>query len=439
MSFLDSRRHDRFLVNAHWLMRLRWVAVAGQLATVAFVAGVLRVPLSLLPLMAIIGVTIVTNTAFFLWLRRSAKVGQTVGPERGHWLLAAIMGLDLLALTGLLYFSGGPSNPFTIFYFVNLALSAVILPARWGWTLTGLAMVCLTLLFFEHQRVPELEGEIPTSGRSSQWTIQQQGLLVSLAACPCIVIYFITRVTRELQQREAELREVEQKRARSERLEALGTLAAGAGHELATPLSTIAVIAKELTRHLEDIQVPDLVRDDVAQIRREVDICRSILNRMRGGVGLAAGEPVTQISSARLLNEVLGGLHDVKPIDFELLPESREIRLRLPVQSVAQAVRGVIQNAIDASPTNSKIRVRVTSIDAFVHIEVQDWGNGMSNDVLQRVGEPFFTTKEPGKGMGLGLFLTRSVLDRIGGRLHLQSHPGAGTTALILLPSMPAE
>ncbi len=432
---IPDRRTNRLAVNAAWLMRLRWVAVVGQLVTIAVAALVFQVELQLWPLFAIVAFTASTNVAFTLWVSIH-KRGQARAPaaRNEHLLLAAVMTMDLLALTALLYFAGGPVNPFTIFYFVNLALSAVILPARWGWTLTGVAIVCLAFLFVFHVELPELERPAGGGDATDGLSLGQQGLLVAIVTGAVVVIYFITRVTRELSQREKELRDAEQRRARSDKLEALGTLAAGAGHELRTPLSTIAVVAKELTRHLEGVDVPELVKEDVALIRGEVDLCRSILDRMSGNVAQATAEPTSTITIRALTREVLNGLHHQDRVLVELGDGLGRERIALPVQSVAQAIRGVLQNALDASAADQAVEFRATVDGGQLRFEIRDRGCGMSEDVLARAGEPFFTTKQPGEGMGLGLFLTRSVVERLGGAVRLRSNPGRGVTALIELP-----
>ncbi len=384
----------------------------------------------------------------WLWTQRIQELGATPVPvDDGYQVrIGKRAGLprnvvDLLSLTALLYFAGGPTNPFTIFYFVNLALSAVILPARWSWALTGVAIVCLAFLFVDHVELPELERP-PGSQRSiahERLTLGQQGLLVALAAGAIVLIYFITRVTRELSQRENQLRIAEQQRARSEKLEALGTLAAGAGHELATPLSTIAVVAKELTHHLEGVDVPQTVKEDVTLIRSEVDLCRSILDRMKGNVGQAIAEQTKAITIERLIEEVMDGLHQCERVQIDVADGIAERPISLPVQSVAQAIRGVLQNALDASSPNDTVQFTVLRTDGAFRLEVQDRGVGMSEEVLARAGEPFFTTKEPGKGMGLGLFLTRSVVERLGGTLRLYSNREQGVTAVIELPDESAS
>ncbi len=437
-----DRRTNRGAVNAAWLVRLRWVAVIGQLVTIAVAALAFQVKLELAPLLTIVIFTAATNFVLAIWLSlRDSHPTRPLASRNGQLLLAAVMTLDLLSLTGLLYFAGGPTNPFTIFYFVNLALSAVILPARWSWALTGVAIVCLAFLFVDHVELPELERP-PDSQRSiahERLTLGQQGLLVALAAGAIVLIYFITRVTRELSQRENQLRIAEQQRARSEKLEALGTLAAGAGHELATPLSTIAVVAKELTHHLEGVDVPQTVKEDVTLIRSEVDLCRSILDRMKGNVGQAIAEQTKAITIERLIEEVMDGLHQCERVQIDVADGIAERPISLPVQSVAQAIRGVLQNALDASSPNDTVQFTVLRTDAAFRLEVQDRGVGMSEEVLARAGEPFFTTKEPGKGMGLGLFLTRSVVERLGGTLRLYSNREQGVTAVIELPDESAS
>jgi two-component system sensor histidine kinase RegB len=366
------------------------------------------------------------------------------------------MALDVLALTALLYLTGGPTNPFTVFYFVNLALAAVMLPARWAWVLVGLALAGLTGLFAHHLPLPELSELRPLAGWPGLPAVrlQAQGLFVALAGCASVVVYFVTYVTRELRQREAELRAADQERARGQRLEALATLAAGAAHELATPLATIAVVAKELTRHLEDVDVPDTVHDDVLLIRDELDRCRAILDHMSASAGQAVGEEASVVSPARLVEEILSGIRRREGVSISIASDAEPIRLQVPLQALAQAMRGVVRNALDAvessgaGPSSSSagsmvpdgpsrpVRILMKREPPGLCCEVRDTGPGMPPDVLARAGEPFFTTKEPGRGMGLGLFLCRSVVERLGGSLEVRSPPGEGVTAIIRLPTL---
>jgi two-component system sensor histidine kinase RegB len=348
--------------------------------------------------------------------------------------MAAVITADLVLLTCLLYFSGGPTNPFSFFYLVNLALAAILLPGRWALALAMLAVICFAGFF--------AWGYVPIASLEEAWhatgplagDIRKQGLIVAFAACALINTYFISRVAQALAQREEELRRAEQRRAQSERLEALATLAAGAGHELASPLSTIAVIAKELTKHLEGANVPQSVLEDVALIRSELDHCRVILNRMSAHAGQVVGEQVGVWTLEQIVAEVVGGLRRADRVSVYGLETTGSIRLQVPLQALALAIRGLLQNALDASQPSQSVELHVLASRDRITFRIVDYGCGMSADVLQRAGEPFFTTKEPGQGMGLGLFLTRSVLERLGGQLTLRSRAGQGTTVEATLP-----
>ena len=437
-----DRSYDRLAVNAIWLLRLRWVAVVGQLITIGVAILVLRVELRALPLLAIVAFTAATNTVFALWLRSHAGSQNSLdNVVRDIRLLAVVMTLDLVSLTFLLYLSGGPANPFVIFYLVNLSLAAVVLPSRWCWALTVFAISCLGGLFFDHVVLPELDQPVRMALPLDRTpTLQELGLIVALAACGSVTVYFITRVTRELQYREFQLRVAEMQRSRSERLEALATLAAGAGHELASPLSTIAVIAKDLAKHLEGTQVPNTVIEDVGLIRSELDHCRRILNEMSSSAGQATGEVMRRVTVRELIEEVLDVVRRGDRVRAEFSSDAGERDVVLPLVGTAQAIRAIVRNALDASPSSELVNLTVTVDADNLRIQVSDNGTGMKSDDLVRASEPFFTTKEPGQGMGLGLFLDHNVFGRLGGEFQLASEFGAGTTATIRLPpTQPAE
>ena len=428
-------------VHAVWLLRLRWVACLGQLITIATASAVFDVRLPIGELLAVILVVAVSNALLLVGWRRMSRPEHAIWwAEWGDWLLVGVMTLDVVALTVLLYLTGGPTNPFIVFYFVNLALAAVILPARWAWALLGVALLGVAGLFAVHLPLPELEESHSLAGwwAAAAVRLQYQGLFVALAGCASIVVYFITYVTRELRQREAELRAADQDRARGQRLEALATLAAGAAHELATPLATIAVVAKELTRHLENVKVPETVRDDVALIRGELDRCRAILDRMSASAGQAVGEEVALVGVGQLTEAILADVRRRERVVVSVAAEPQSLRVRVPLQALAQALRGLVRNALDAADGDAKppvVRLHVAPEMHGLRFEISDSGPGMPPDVLARAGEPFFTTKEPGRGMGLGLFLCRSVVERLGGNLELRSPPGQGVTAIVRLPT----
>ncbi|MCH5378065.1 MAG: hypothetical protein JJ992_29255 [Planctomycetes bacterium] len=150
----DESIDERLVINAWWLIKLRWVAAAGQLATVLVVRLLLNVPIRMPALLAVISLTAVSNAALGFWFRRRRHRAAKDQPKSTWYgVLGGVMLLDLMSLTGLLYLSGGPANPFTVFYLVNLGLAAMLLPARWAWFLDGFGMICLGSLFYDSVRV----------------------------------------------------------------------------------------------------------------------------------------------------------------------------------------------------------------------------------------------------------------------------------------------
>jgi two-component system sensor histidine kinase RegB len=267
-----------------------------------------------------------------------------------------------------------------------------------------------------------------------------QGMWVAFGIAAAFIVYFVSRVTRDLAAREGELAAVRAAASRNEKLAALATLAAGAAHELATPLSTIAIAAKDLERSLlVDPERAGASLEDAKLIRDEVARCRRILQQMSVEAGQTAGESAVATSPEAIVALALEGLPAGANIERMLEHDARDVRLWLPEQGVALALRGILKNALEAvaareDAASRGVVLRVMQRDGGCVIEVHDDGPGMPQSVLARVGEPFFTTKEPGSGMGLGVFVARALCEQIGGRLDIESVPGRGTTVRMHLP-----
>lgn len=403
-------------INFSWLTRLRWGAVLGQLGTVVVVHWGLGVWIPFAPVLAIVAVEVLTNVAAVLWLRA----------ERPIWepATAVMLGLDVAFLTALLFFTGGPYNPFSFLYLVHIALAAVVLPARWTWALVGLSLAGSGALFFGDRWSEPLAA----GGHVHDMRMHLQGMWIAFVVAAGFIVYFVTRVRNALADQRAMA-------VRNERLAALATLAAGAAHELATPLATIAVTARELQRRAEHQQPLD--GDDVALIRAQVDRCRTILDHMATGAGESTGEPLTPARLDALVDAALTPLASTPGVDVQL-QGCEAVRVTVPERALAQALRAIVKNAQEATQaTGAEIPVLVTAARAghALRLAVVDRGSGMSGDVLARAGEPFFTTKPPGAGMGLGLFLARALVERLGGKLHVRSAPQQGTSVTMELPA----
>ncbi len=419
--------HPARLGSSAWLLWLRTFAIIGQLLTMLAVWVWTDLRLPYFQLLALVCLTGATNLVYAVWLNKARNV-----PTARAGLIAwALMLLDLITLTAMLHLSGGVNNPFSFFYFVNLAVGGVMLQPRRAWSLTVVAVLGYGFLL-ACSRVIEQLGPIEPDASGGFRTL---GLMVAFTTCCSVVTYFVTRTSGELRRRESELLQAQAAEAANRQLEGLTTLAAGAAHELATPLSTIDVVVRELSRHLDGIPKPESVDQDLKLIDGELDRCRQILQRMRSASGDSMTGRWDQTTVGELIDAALEGIRDPHRVDvIDAAPDVEDHPLWVPQEAVAQALRNLIHNGLDASDSGARVTLRPQLRGPWLDLIVSDHGSGMTEEVLSRIGDPFFTTKEPGRGIGLGLFLTRNVVSKLGGQLKMDSHPDRGTTATVTLP-----
>ncbi|TWU65985.1 MULTISPECIES: sensor histidine kinase [Crateriforma] len=459
------------LGSSTWLLLLRSAAVVGQLVTIFAVWVLADLDVAYLPLLGLVALTATTNVIYALWLTRK-KPAATVEPsdelsrpeaigmkgpvgrlanstddpssllvdidddasKSAGWIAWVLMLLDLVTLTAMLHLTGGTQNPFCFFYLVNLSVGGVMLRPYRAWTLTVVAVVGFAFLLVFSTALPEL---LDTNIDAAS-NIHRLGQMIAFTACSAVITYFVTRTSGELRMRETQLLEAQATEAANRQLEGLTTLAAGAAHELATPLSTIDVIVRELFRHLDGIEKPASVEEDLQLIDGQLEHCRQILQRMRAASGDSTTGRWDETTVGELIDVALDGVRQPHRVDvIDAAPEIEDRPLWVPQEAVAQAIRNLIHNGLDASDRDKNVVLETRVDDGVLQLIVTDSGCGMSEDVLERIGNPFYTTKDPGRGIGLGIFLTRNVVKKLGGQLKMDSTPGVGTTARIILPIRP--
>ena len=423
------------LGSSRWLLNLRWFAAGGQSLTIAAVWRYIDVPIRFDVLALLVFVTVLTNVLYAFYLRRLDPGGpddQTLERGRAAEVALSLMILDLVTLTAMLRLAGGADNPFVLFYFVNLAVASAAIPPRFAWSLTLTAIGGYVYLLAAAEPL-ELFGDGPDR------PLKVAGRVIAFTACTSVVTYYVSRVAGELRDRHRRLMDFRQIEDDQRRLRSLTTLAAGAAHELSTPLSTIDVVTKELTRHLSACDKPESVTHDLRLIDDELERCRGILGRMRAAAGDRAAEPFEPLTAGDLIDVSLDGVRDPHRVDVIDSAEAESARLWVPPETVAQSIRNLIHNALDASPPGERVCLAVRRDASQVCFDVTDQGTGMDADELAKIGEPFYTTKVEGRGTGLGLFLTKNVVAQLGGTLTFTSAPGRGTTATLRLPETDAD
>lgn len=399
-------------LGREWLVRLRWGAALAQIATLAFADLALGFPPPWAVAVALLGLTAASNVA----LARSAH------PRA----MPAAVVLDVLVLTAILALTGGASNPFSVLYLLHVALAAVLLGPRWTTLVAGLAAAGFGLLF--------LVTDPHAMHRAGAGAMQAHlwGMWVAFAVTGAGISWFVAQLAAALRAREAELQGLRQRAEQQERVVSLATLAAGAAHELGSPLGAIAVSAREI--ELLAPEGSELAEEARAQ-RVQVDRCRLIVARLSQRAGAAQAEPSQHISITTLWAELAATLPPRDAARTHFVPHPTDGTVWAPPVQLREALGSLVRNALQAGP--GPVRVEAAEEHGQLALVVLDAGVGMPPAVLARVGEPFFTTRGPGEGMGLGLFLARRFAEGLGGALVIDSQPEAGTCARLTLPRDP--
>ncbi|HUA84900.1 MAG TPA: ATP-binding protein [Bryobacteraceae bacterium] len=403
-----------------WVVRLRYGIACGEAAIIFGMIVFFRLSVPLSWTFAALSVVLLSN----LLLAHSPIF--SVRPEQ---TLGAVFVLDTLCLTAILALTGGPENPFSLLYLVQITLSAIVLRKAWTWALGVLATMCFGLLFVIGNPVPALAAHHETSVSP-----HLVGMWIAFIVAAGLITFFTGKVSDELRRREQEVLRLQEQIARHERLASLATLAAGAAHELGTPLATIAVVSRELERYASSLTGDESIREDARLIRGEVERCRLILQRMSAEGAEPVGEVARRILVTELFQETLRQFSEAERASLTVSLSEDDLAVVLPVQATSQSLAALIKNALDANLEHRKIVAGAARDGSQIVFSIADAGPGMSEAVLRRIAEPFFTTKEPGQGMGLGTFLVRTFAERLGGNLSFESTPGKGTTVTLNLP-----
>ncbi len=409
-----------------WLVPLRFLSAAGQLLALGIAWAGLGLPLPYERLWVVPALVAGSNAAWIALQRRA--------PERAARLVVPILVCDAALFTLLLHWTGGPDSPFSALYVIQIVLATMTgsRGATWSVALACAAFYALvfpwaTPAHFWH--APALPG--------SAFGLHALGMWVAVVVVAVVLTFFMTRIVETLGEREAEMRRLGELAARNARLASLTTLAAGAAHELGSPLGTIAVIARELERAaLSPSAAPPAsdLAEDAKLLRTEVERCRGILDRMRARAAHERAEAAVPITADGLEAALCEGL--------EAGERARvQVRVDLP-RALAVGARGdfcevvgpILRNALDASAPDGPVDVAIRRDADRLVTRVRDQGPGMDAATLRHVGEPFFTTRAPGRGTGLGLFVVHLHLERLGGTLQFESAPGEGTTAIVAWP-----
>jgi len=404
--------------NMLLLIQLRWLAVVGQVVTIAVVHWGLKIPLPLgMLLLAPTGLALMNLASAPFTLRRQS----VTDPE----LLLALF-VDVAALSWLLFFSGGASNPFAALYLMQIVLAAVLLRPPYAWGFVLVTSACLGLLAVWHQ--PLL---LPPSADARLGLIQA-GALVNFILIAVLLVAFVTRTTQNVRARDAYLADARQQAAEQDHIVRMGLLASGAAHELGTPLASLSVILSDWKR------MPQLTADaelaaDIAEMRAEVERCKTIVTGILMSAGEARGEAPTVTTLGGFLSEIVADWREKSNDAMGVVlrgPTPRDPRI-IADPALKQVFSALLDNAHEAGA--ERMVIAATLSDDLLSIEFNDDGPGFSPDILERVGQPYQSTKGRA-GAGLGLFLLVNVMRKLGGGVVAANRRDGGGSVRLTLP-----
>jgi two-component system, sensor histidine kinase RegB len=417
------------------LVTLRSIAIAAQLVTLAIVWNIMKLELGWQPMLLTIATLAAINLFSWLRLRSSRPVSS---PE-----LFAQLSADTIALTVLLYYSGGSTNPFISLYLLPLVIAAATLPPRYTWGMAVLTTIFYTFLMKFYVPLPMLHGQPAASGihdmggmnhdmagmtQENIFNLHVLGMWLGFVLSAAIIAWFVVQMAQAVRQRDETLSRVREEILRNERIVALGTQAAGAAHEMGTPLSTMAVVIGELQHDLGATR--PALRDSLAILDEQVRGCKRILDKIMANAqdsGASQPRPADELMAEVLDEWQL--LHPAAQYRYDNNGDRPAPRINVDV-TLRAALMNLLNNAADASPQPIEIQARWNS--ASFTLEIHDHGAGLSDEAALKAGSAFFTTKQEGRG--LGLFLANATIERMGGTVRLFNREGGGATTELTLP-----
>ncbi|HRQ04374.1 MAG TPA: ATP-binding protein [Nitrosomonas halophila] len=422
MAIFSILHHSPLSKNLQRLFLLRIIAVVAQTIIFGSVYSIIQFDLPWPEIILTIVALALLN--LLTWIRL-----------RYHWpvtnleLFAQLL-IDVAALTVLLYLSGGSTNPFISLYLIPLTIAATVLPWHYTWSMAAITISCYTFLLYAYIPLPHNHSD-DHSRHMFEFNLHVSGMWLTFVLSTLLIAWFVVKMSASIRDRDKELARSREQALQNEQILALGTLAAGAAHELGTPLSTMAVITKELEQEYpQDTEFQNNVRI----LRDQIAHCKQTLTQLLANTGQARAEEGDGQPVDAFLSQIIGKWKLIRPsVKFTyqckgMQPAPAIMNTKL----LSQSILNLLNNAADASIK----QVDITSYwdQHLLHLEILDDGEGLNAEAIQRAGEAFFTSKGPGQGFGIGLFLANTNIERFGGNVRLFNRPEGGACTHVSLP-----
>lgn len=335
--------------------------------------------------------------------------------------------IDVAVLTWLLYLAGGSSNPFVSAYLVPIALAAVVLRPVPAVSITALCLAAYTVLLKFHVPLPQVH-----HGARSDFALHDIGMWVNFVLSAGMITAVVIALASSIRRRDRLIAHAREDALRNEHIVALGTLAAGAAHELSTPLSTVGMLADELSEALTDR--PEL-QADLALLKQQLTQCKTSLSTLLARAGHGRGESASRIEVDTFLEQIIDRWRLLRPeVTLEVHLAAMTGTSFSADPALGQSLINLLNNAADATLAAGRQTIALAADvqDGQLRLEIRDQGEGIDQSLLAKAGRAIFSTKPDGSG--LGLLLSNATLERLGGQLSLHPAPTGGTTTRIIIP-----
>jgi len=404
------------------ILAVRNVVVLVALAVIVLASG--PMDLDLPPLAAIVGFMVISG------LTRRWRLARPDLPDQSQVFMEMVT--DTLALTALFYFTGGATNPFVWFFLFPAIISALLLSKSHARSMAALAVICYSFLLFFYQPIHERGMPHPNTGFETHILGMWLGFVMSAG----FVAFIVAGLAERLRKHDRVLNEAREQALRDENMISLGTLAAGAAHDLGTPLGTLAILSTELQDDPVVKEHPELA-DKLGLMREQVARCKETLSLFSSKAGAARAESGKAMSVRGYLQDLMDEWKDMNPdTDLDLRITGRFDSAWLFVEpTLTQALHNLMDNAADAS--FERITVKSGWSETMLTIKIIDTGPGIAPEIVEDPGRKMLSTKK--SGMGVGLYLATSTIQRLGGKLVLSNLPEGGAMAHVTLPVFCSE
>ncbi|AXS79615.1 ATP-binding protein [Dechloromonas sp. HYN0024] len=411
---LSTTANSDHLANLRRLVLGRWAVLAVLAQLILVGPGLLDIPVPQTPLLGIVAIAGLFN-GLAQWRTASARTA-TTGEIFSHLLF------DVGILSAVVFLSGGAANPLVSLLLPPVAVAALTLPGRWVATITTITIAAYSLLMVYY--IP-----LPMADATRATRLHLGGMWLIFVVSTVMIGWVIVRTTRIIRQRDAELATAREQGLRDERVMAMGTLAAGAAHELGTPLGTMALLAGELAN---EAGLSPAAQEDIALLRQQIGVCKQIITGLSRRAGAERLENSPLQAADQWLAEVRQHWHAARPqASSRLIVTSDGTAPDIVADPrLEQAVLNLLNNAANA--TASPLDIRLGWSTEILSIDIRDHGPGFPPEVLELGGQASFPAHE--RGSGVGLMLTRSAVEQLGGSLTLANPDDGGALARIELP-----